>query len=239
MIVNNTKQRVEPSSSEVIGDLRHARGKNTRELLLQTAERLFAELGIAAVSLRDIGAAAGQKNNAAVNYHFGNKDDLVKSIVLYRVQGIKNSSAAYQRVFADERSPKLRDLINVFVYPFGAIIPEGHYYIPFLSRFIAENGGTSDLIEAATASQLNGLKAAIGRALGGCAAATLDERWDIFTESVIHSLARYQTAYRKGALCRPLDVLLDDLVSYHAAGFEAPQFDREHAPAEPSHEAME
>jgi AcrR family transcriptional regulator len=35
----------------------------TRERLLVTAERLFAERGVAGVSLREIGAAAGQRNN--------------------------------------------------------------------------------------------------------------------------------------------------------------------------------
>jgi AcrR family transcriptional regulator len=231
LIVKNPKRHIEPSSPAVVGDLRHARGQNTRELLLQTAERLFAELGIAAVSLRDIGGAAGQKNNAVVYYHFGNKENLVKAIVLYRVQEIRKSSTAFQKVLAGKRSPKLRDLINVFVAPFGNIIPHGTYYIPFLSRYIAEHGSTSELIETATANQLNGLKASIGDLLEGYPASTIDERWDIFTESVIHSLARYQTAHRDGTLSKPLEALLEDLVSYHTSGFQAPQSDHRKSPA--------
>ncbi|MCF6426716.1 TetR/AcrR family transcriptional regulator [Amycolatopsis tucumanensis] len=53
----------------------------TREAILTTAERLFAEHGVNAVSNRQISEAAGQGNTAAVGYHFGTKADLVRAIV--------------------------------------------------------------------------------------------------------------------------------------------------------------
>ena len=53
----------------------------TRDAILGTAERLFAERGLNAVSNRQISEAAGQGNNAAVGYHFGTKADLVRAIV--------------------------------------------------------------------------------------------------------------------------------------------------------------
>jgi AcrR family transcriptional regulator len=52
----------------------------TRELILTTAERPFAECGVYAVSNRQVSEAAGQGNNAAVGYHFGTKADLVRAI---------------------------------------------------------------------------------------------------------------------------------------------------------------
>jgi AcrR family transcriptional regulator len=61
LIVPGSKRRAKQPSSTNIDDGRLVRGQTTRELILVTAERLFAELGIAAVSLRDIAAAAGQK----------------------------------------------------------------------------------------------------------------------------------------------------------------------------------
>ena len=48
---------------------------------MATAERLFAEYGVTAVSSRQISEAAGQGNNAAVGYHFGAKSDLIRAIV--------------------------------------------------------------------------------------------------------------------------------------------------------------
>ncbi|MBL7489404.1 TetR/AcrR family transcriptional regulator [Frankia sp. AgB1.9] len=53
--------------------------------LLTTAERLFAENGLAGVSLRQIAAAAGSANSSAVHYHFGTKDRLIEAIFAYRL----------------------------------------------------------------------------------------------------------------------------------------------------------
>lgn len=53
--------------------------------LLTTAERLFAENGIAGVSLRQIAAAAGSSNSSAVHYHFGTKENLVEATFAYRL----------------------------------------------------------------------------------------------------------------------------------------------------------
>nr|SBO94024.1 Transcriptional regulator, TetR family [Nonomuraea gerenzanensis] len=57
------------------------RARDTREAILDAAERLFAEQGVGEVSNRQIGQAAGQANNFAVGYHFGTKADLVRAIV--------------------------------------------------------------------------------------------------------------------------------------------------------------
>jgi AcrR family transcriptional regulator len=55
----------------------------TRALILDAAERLYAERGFADVTLRDIVAAAGV-NLAAVNYHFGSKDELIAELFVTR-----------------------------------------------------------------------------------------------------------------------------------------------------------
>lgn len=49
---------------------------NARDLLMDSAEILIAERGMG-VSLRTIAAHAGQRNNSAVIYHFGNHDGLI------------------------------------------------------------------------------------------------------------------------------------------------------------------
>jgi AcrR family transcriptional regulator len=60
---------------------RGRQASGTREAIMATAERLFAEHGVTSVSSRQISEAAGQGNNAAVGYHFGTKDDLIRAIV--------------------------------------------------------------------------------------------------------------------------------------------------------------
>lgn len=55
----------------------------TRTAILVAAERLYAERGFGDVTLRDIVAAA-DVNLAAVNYHFGSKDELIAELFVTR-----------------------------------------------------------------------------------------------------------------------------------------------------------
>lgn len=56
----------------------------TRDCVLDVAERLFAERGLDAVSIRDITGAAGV-NLGAINYHFGTKEKLVVAVIERRM----------------------------------------------------------------------------------------------------------------------------------------------------------
>ncbi len=55
----------------------------TRTAILSAAERLYADRGFGDVTLRDIVAAANV-NLAAVNYHFGSKDELIAELFVTR-----------------------------------------------------------------------------------------------------------------------------------------------------------
>ena len=56
---------------------------HTRSAILSAAERLYADRGFADVTLRDIVAEA-DVNLAAVNYHFGSKDELIAELFVTR-----------------------------------------------------------------------------------------------------------------------------------------------------------
>jgi AcrR family transcriptional regulator len=56
---------------------------HTRAAILNAAERLYADRGFGDVTLRDIVAAA-DVNLAAVNYHFGSKDELIAELYVTR-----------------------------------------------------------------------------------------------------------------------------------------------------------
>jgi len=56
---------------------------HTRSAILTAAERLYADRGFSDVTLRDIVAEAGV-NLAAVNYHFGSKDELIAELFVTR-----------------------------------------------------------------------------------------------------------------------------------------------------------
>jgi len=56
---------------------------HTRSAILAAAERLYADRGFGDVTLRDIVAEANV-NLAAVNYHFGSKDELIAELYVTR-----------------------------------------------------------------------------------------------------------------------------------------------------------
>jgi len=59
-------------------------GSDTRERILDVAERLFMENGYEATSMRTITSAA-EANLAAVNYHFGSKEALLREVFRRRL----------------------------------------------------------------------------------------------------------------------------------------------------------
>jgi len=73
----------------------------TKERILDEAETLFALKGFHAVSVREITAAA-ECNLAAVNYHFGNKDNLYLEV--FRSRWLPRSKRL-QKAFRDNLAP--------------------------------------------------------------------------------------------------------------------------------------
>ena len=65
----------------------------TRDRLLGTAARLFADNGFATVSVRDICRDAGA-NVAAVNYHFGGKQGLYTAVMDAAIETMQATTAA-------------------------------------------------------------------------------------------------------------------------------------------------
>lgn len=69
-------------------------GEEARTALLDAAERLFAVHGVETASLRDISLAAGQRNNSAVQYHFGDREGLVAAVFTRRMDAINEMRRA-------------------------------------------------------------------------------------------------------------------------------------------------
>ena len=60
---------------------------DTKQKILETAERLFGSQGYDATSLRHIIAEAGV-NLAAIHYHFGSKEELLDELILRKIQPV-------------------------------------------------------------------------------------------------------------------------------------------------------
>lgn len=64
------------------------RSNRTMVALLDVAERLFAERGVGAVSLREIVRDSGQRNTSAARYHFGSRAALVVAVYERRLAAL-------------------------------------------------------------------------------------------------------------------------------------------------------
>jgi len=93
-------------------------GSSTKELLLDSAERLFALHGIDGTSLRAITHEAGT-NLASVNYHFGSKQGLVKAVFSRRLQPLnRRRLELLDRALQESNRPvRLRRILHAFVAP--------------------------------------------------------------------------------------------------------------------------
>ncbi len=95
---------------------RHEQVEHTRLRIIVAAERLFAEHGVFSVSNRQVSEAAGQGNNAAVNYHFGTKADLVRAIIQRHAEPMEQIRAALLERYRG--STRLRDWVTCVVQPY-------------------------------------------------------------------------------------------------------------------------
>ncbi len=98
---------------------RPARGRPTRERILDSAEKLFARRGFHGVSVRDITQDAGV-DVALVNYHFGGKQALLDD-VLGRRSGLLNAERMQRLEACIEKAkpgpPQLDEIIDAFTHP--------------------------------------------------------------------------------------------------------------------------
>lgn len=99
--------------------MNEANVRETKDRLLDVAERLFATQGIEATSLRQITAEA-EVNLAAVNYHFQSKDELVRTVYMRRIRPM--NAIRLERLEAMERETpeggiSLESLLTAFYEP--------------------------------------------------------------------------------------------------------------------------
>ncbi|MCI2416417.1 TetR family transcriptional regulator [Saccharopolyspora sp. K220] len=109
---------------------------DARERIIVAAERLIAERGTD-VPLRDIAIAAGQRNNSAVQYHFGSRDGLINAVAEYRMADLEQHRL--ERLADDETAGaphSVRALVSALVLPMLTVPYENGatHYARFLER---------------------------------------------------------------------------------------------------------
>lgn len=114
-----------------------AAGRDTRDRIIKAAEELFASQGVAAVSLRQINLRAAQHNTGAVQYHFGNRDGLVRAILDKHEAGIEPRRHALLDQYEAAGEEDMRALAAAYVLPLASKLDDSNGGREFL-RISAE-----------------------------------------------------------------------------------------------------
>ena len=202
---------------------------NTKDRILDAAERLFARDGIEATSLRTITAEAGV-NLAAVNYHFQTKDALIHAVIARRLRPVNERRLAMLdecELRAGDGPLPLGDVVDAFLRP---LIESGgdraREFKPLMGRIYSEPG---DFVERLYKDHFQEVARrfirAYRRALPELPEAELMWRLHFSIGAAAHTLgaARILRIFSQGQ-CDPSDVeaTLERLEAFMIAGLSAP-----------------
>ncbi len=203
---------------------------DTRDRILDVAERMFGERGFPATSLRDITTEAGV-NVASVNYHFGSKEALLAEVLERRLKPINERrlellDAVEAR--AGDGPPELEAVVRAFLSPpFHSQRVWGEKGPGFLRLVGRIHSETNEEFRATFVKQFDAVfqrfTAALQRALPNLDDADVSWRMLFMVGSMAFTMSWGPTLVSResGAARDPEDVL-ESLVLYAAAGMAAP-----------------
>lgn len=221
---------------------------DAREKIKDAAQALFAERGLEGVTVRQIVAAADQKNMAALHYYFGTKEDLVRELIVDAARlmdGRRNDmlDAAEARGGPDS----LREVVAIMVQ--SIVVAPDHARARTYMRFVAQIVATRrDLFDDAIGQQWNiGYQrclAHVRRLLPGLPLAVVNQRLLFLGIFLFNVMAAREGAAASGPAPHPywqspalLDGLIDAacglLVAPPGAGTAAAPAGDGHAQAHP------
>jgi AcrR family transcriptional regulator len=205
--------------------------KDTKRLILDAAEKLFASDGFSATSLRQITTAA-DVNLAAVNYHFGSKESLIKAVISRRLEPInKERLDLLDRLEdeADEKGPALEEIVEAFIGPplrmRQTAGSKAAHFMRLLGRIMSDPSDHvmtqfTDLFR----ETIERFSAALGRSLPDLSPAEILWRMIFMVGSMAHTMSISSHLPRvTGGLCDPSDTaaLIKRMTPFLAAGMRA------------------
>jgi AcrR family transcriptional regulator len=200
---------------------------DTKERILDAAERLFAAHGFAGTSLRAITREAGV-NLAAVHYHYGTKKDLLRAVLSRIVVPVNRERLEMlERAEAREDLPTVEGILEAYLAPGLRAVQDlgerGIVITRFLGRSYTE---PTELVQALVREQFEDVgqrfTEALGRALPNLPEAELYWRFKLVVGVMTHIQA---DAGRSDAYAEDLsdvDGTVRRLVAFLAAGLRAP-----------------
>lgn len=201
---------------------------NTKDQILDAAERLFADDGIGATSLRRIMAEAGL-NAAAIHYHFGGKSALVEAVIRRRVDVLNAERIRrLDELDAAASPPELETIVAAYVAPALRLSdsPElgGARFMRLLGRFYNESGEAAhELLKRRFQPVVARLADVLSRALPEVEPIALAWRVHFLVGAMAHTMACREHVDWVSPEARPVDLdrVIEELVTFGVAGLSA------------------
>lgn len=201
--------------------LPNRQGDATRARLIRTAERLFAENGVDAVSVRAINAAAGQ-GAAAVHYHFGTKEDLLSAVLLDMGSAVVQSiSERIDRLEAGP-TPDLESVVRALTDPYLELLlahrVRGIRWIKIVVH-VSRDYTRPAIADTPQDELAQRLRLQLGRALPDASPERIALGWPIAVMSFLQSLSRVEQWSSSSKMSDDeLIAFYEDLVSFLIGG---------------------
>jgi len=119
--------------------------EDTKSQIKAAAQMLFARHGVDAVTVQQIVTAAGQRNNAALHYHFGSKEELIRQLVVDGAAVLdERRRGMLQEIEARGGPSTIREVLLVLVMPVIELGDDERWrgYIRFTSSLQASDRKT-------------------------------------------------------------------------------------------------
>ena len=202
----------------------HARGAATRATIVATAERLFAEHGIAGVSLRDVSAAAGQRNHSAAQYHFGDRHGLVVAVYEARMSLVdQRRRELLDAITAEDPADELVAVVEATIVPLLEVVAETDaWYGRFIATTRWDPTAWAVIESLAEAGSLRSSVQRLVRLLRDLPAPIRRSRLDQMLTLVIGTIAGWEGAPDRGEPRLAIEELAADLVVTSVALLSAP-----------------
>ena len=205
------------------------KGSTTKDSILDAAEALFSEHGIEGVSLRSLTRRAGV-NLAAVHYHFGSKEEVVKAVFLRRVRPL-NSERIELLDRAERRgAPRLEDILTALFAPairLAADPDHGRRFMRLGARFYSEPAKyLASVFESEFSEVIRRFDSALHRALPALPRQALRNRTHFAIGVMVHTMLNSDRLRNwTGCACGPANAerTLDAMVRFVSAGMRSPE----------------
>lgn len=207
-----------------------SRTLETRRRLIETAEHLFAEIGFDAVSLRQIAAAAGQRNTNVVRYHFGNKERLIEAIFERRQVELEPIRVAMlAKIPENAGAEAIDDLLAIVIRPPLLIADEGerYRYVKLVAAYLNRhrNSGVRHPLDYAP-NLLRTVVLAQMRLFDilNLSKQIFDLRIQMVTGMALHAVIQRQERVAAGLSCPSEEEVVEDVMMMASAAMKAPMW---------------